>query len=726
MANFSAYYKNICTYDFSNPYNSQLWSRYRPPNPADFGLATGTQAYNKLDERRKCEILKYKKNASNMTKKEQFAAAARGTLLPKRGFAIQTDITTNPNIAGLTQVGNLFVCPSRSKPCSLTTECDVPGPLISLCYDASVPLYNYVRTYEYQAGAVITSEIPTLALTAPNNLVLTSGDQQLGATWAAPDKDADGINYGGYALAGYRIAYSTDRSNWTFAPTPTTNNTPPGVVGLINTYTITGLTNNVAYYVKVDSINTAIPKKMSAFPAISSATTWLVPTKPLNVAAVGGDTVNVVNNGVTDVDKTTIIVTWSAPFSNGGTPITGYTIGYSTDRLTWIYQVGIEYTYDSNTGIYTSQFSGTFYNPIISKSTYYVRVAAINLVSSSNGIPSPYSPSVEALTLRAPSSVDNVVITTTATDKNSISLKWTPPTSNGGGAIQLYTVSYYVSGTTGADRITTIAGTTTATITNFTVAGLLKGVNYTMLLTAKNKVYSSEPYQISARTNNTPGILIGLRAVVTSGEIILSFVIDDNGGSAISSFIVQVSADNSNWTDYEYVNATNTSFGSVILNLMTTNLISSGTSLSSGELKTKTLYYFKVAARNVLYPTIVGTLTNYDITAMILVVPGPPIITSVTAIVNTGNSQLGRIVLIWTAPSDRGGGEASDLLYIIEYSSVIGEPKQWVSYNTASTAISGTIASITNLVVGNHYYFRVYALNTIGQSVPSDVGDTPL
>ena len=654
-----------------------------------------------------------------MTKKEQFAAAARGSLMSKRGFAIQTDTITNPNIAGLTQVGNLFVCPSRTKPCSLTTECDVPGPPISLCYDADVPLYNYVRTYEYKAGEVLTSEIPTLALTAPNNLVLTGGDKQLVATWAAPDKDADGTNYGGFSLAGYRIAYSTDRSNWTFVQT--TQNNPLGVVGLINKYTIVDLTNNVAYYVKVDSINTASPQKMSAFPAISSATTWLVPTKPLNVAAIGDDTVIVVQ----DVDKTSIIVTWSAPFSNGGTPITGYTIGYSTDRLTWKYQVGIVYTYDSATGTYRSEFGGTVDNPIIAKSTYYVKVAAINSVSSRDGIPSPYSPSVEALTLRAPSGVGNVVITTTPKQVNEISLTWTAPTSNGGGAIQSYTVSYYVSGTTGTDRVTTIAGTTVATVTNFTVTGLSKGVSYTILLTAKNKIYSSEPYQISARTNTTPGMMIGLKAVVTAGEIILSFVIDDNGGSAIGSFIVQVSTDNSNWVDYEYVNATNASFGPVIMNLMTTNLVSSGTTLPSGVLETKTLYYFRVAARNVLYPDNVGTLTNYNVSAIIKVVPGPPIITSViaTAVIN---QQLGYIVLIWTAPSDRGGSDLSELTYIIEYSNVVGEPKEWVSYNTASSAISDTTARINNLVVGNNYYFRVYALNTIGRSVPSGVSDATL
>lgn len=554
-------------------------------------------------------------------------------------------------------------------------------------------------------------------LTAPNNLVLMSGDKELVATWEAPHKDAGG-QYGGFALAGYRIAYSTDRSNWTLASV--NNNTATGIVNSsTTTLTISGLINNVAYYVKVDSINTAIPQKMSAFPAISSGTTFLVPTKPLNVAAVGDDTVNVVNTAGVDVDKTSIIVTWSAPFSDGGTPITGYTIGYSKDRLTWVYQVGITYTYDSATGIYRARFSGTFDNPIIAKSTYYIRVAANNLVSTRDGMPSPYSPSVEALTLRAPSSVSNVVITTTSKQINEISLTWTPPTSNGGGAIQLYTVSYYVSGTTGTDRNTTIAGTTTNT--TFTITGLVKGINYTILIIASNKKYTSDPYQISARTNNTPGILIGLNAVVTRGDVILSFVIDDNGGSSISSFIVQVSADNTNWASYEYVNATNASFGSVILNLMTTNLVTSGAVLPSGELRTKTLYYFKVAARNVLYPTIIGTLTNYDVTAMIMTVPGPPIITLIKA-----NAATRSIALTWTAPSDTGGGAVSDLRYIIEYSSVIGEPKQWLSYNTASTAISSTTVTITNLVIDNNYYFRVYALNVIGQSVPSDVGDTSL
>ena len=198
MANYSALYNNICTYDFSNPYSARLWSRFKPAD-YDPDILTPKQ----LDERRKCEILKYKKNSSKMTKKEQYAAAARGTLLSKRGFATQTDTITNPNVANLPMIGNVFICPSPTQKCSITTDCDVPGPAVPLCYNPEIPLYNYVRTYEYKTGEVLRSQIPTTALTAPNNLVITGGNKKLTASWSPPDTDIYGT-FGGADIAGYR------------------------------------------------------------------------------------------------------------------------------------------------------------------------------------------------------------------------------------------------------------------------------------------------------------------------------------------------------------------------------------------------------------------------------------------------------------------------------------------------------------------------------------------
>jgi hypothetical protein len=228
---------------------------------------------------------------------------------------MQTDTITNPNVANLPMVGNVFVCPSSTKKCSLTTECDVPGRAIQLCYNPEIPLYNYVRTYQYKAGEILRSEIPTTALTAPNNLVITGGNKKLTASWSQPDTDIYGT-FGGAELAGYRIAYSSDRNNWTYIPKATDGY----VSSTITSYDISGfIVNNAVYYVKVDSVNSAVPKRLSAFPAISSATTFLVPSKPRNFTATGDDAAA---TPVGTTDKTNIIVSWSAPSTDGGTPIT--------------------------------------------------------------------------------------------------------------------------------------------------------------------------------------------------------------------------------------------------------------------------------------------------------------------------------------------------------------------------------------------------------------------
>jgi hypothetical protein len=95
-----------------------------------------------LDMRRKVEILKYSANKSsaqtnNLTKREKFALLVRG------GFG---------NTAGLNigKRGNANCTEDATAP-TPTSSCNVPGPVIYLQADESVPLYNYsgfnIRTY---------------------------------------------------------------------------------------------------------------------------------------------------------------------------------------------------------------------------------------------------------------------------------------------------------------------------------------------------------------------------------------------------------------------------------------------------------------------------------------------------------------------------------------------------------------------------------------------------
>lgn len=117
-------------------YNVPL-PRFTPVSPYAKGNFTKMQ----LDMRRKAEVLKYSANKSssqtnNLTKKQQFA------LLIKGGIA-------SPSQAVMKS--NSVTCAEDEMMLTPTTSCDVPGPVMYLYNDETVPLYNYsdfnTRTY---------------------------------------------------------------------------------------------------------------------------------------------------------------------------------------------------------------------------------------------------------------------------------------------------------------------------------------------------------------------------------------------------------------------------------------------------------------------------------------------------------------------------------------------------------------------------------------------------
>ena len=110
-----------------------------------------------LDQRRKVEILKYKKNSAQLSKAQQYSMASRNALTRKKSWATQTQTYTDPNVDKLPEIKNAGVtvalkCNQPIIPCSLTSDCDVPGPVIPLCIDESVPLYNYKMQLSYPSG----------------------------------------------------------------------------------------------------------------------------------------------------------------------------------------------------------------------------------------------------------------------------------------------------------------------------------------------------------------------------------------------------------------------------------------------------------------------------------------------------------------------------------------------------------------------------------------------
>jgi len=150
---------NYYTKTVYNPNPPRLWSRFGYVCPCSPGPSCLTD-YDKLNERRKAEILKYKANSSCITKKQQYANAASNRWLTerKRSWATQTVSYTNPNTSTLGRVGDVLVCNNNNVSCSLTSDCGVPGKIRTLCYNPSVPLYNYKVTRTYKSGGTKWTE----------------------------------------------------------------------------------------------------------------------------------------------------------------------------------------------------------------------------------------------------------------------------------------------------------------------------------------------------------------------------------------------------------------------------------------------------------------------------------------------------------------------------------------------------------------------------------------
>lgn len=95
-------------------------TRYTPVNP--YPQFTKLQ----LDMRRKCEIFKYAgsggtQQTNSLSKKQQYAGLVSGT----------------------SSRGTQYTCTQDRTLPTLTSACDVPGPIRVLTYDPSVNLYNY-------------------------------------------------------------------------------------------------------------------------------------------------------------------------------------------------------------------------------------------------------------------------------------------------------------------------------------------------------------------------------------------------------------------------------------------------------------------------------------------------------------------------------------------------------------------------------------------------------
>jgi CSLREA domain-containing protein len=397
----------------------------------------------------------------------------------------------------------------------------------------------------------------------PTNVTAIAGSASAVVSWMPPASN------GGSAITGYTLTASPGGATKT-------------VGGTVVTTSFTGLTNGTTYTFTIRATNAAGSSAPSA--PSNPVTPRAVPGAPTNVVAVAGNA--------------QATVSWTPPASNGGSPITSYTV-------------------TSNVGGFSKLVDGSETNTVMTGLTngtsYRFRVFATSAVGDG-----PVSALSNAVTPRdLPGAPMNVVATP---GPARATLTWTAPSSNGGSAISAYVITASPGGLT-----KTVGNVLTTTFT-----GLTNGQPYTFTVRARNAAGDGPP---SAPSNEVipsavPGAPAAPTAVAGNGSAQVSWSPPaSNGGSPITSYTV----------------TSNTGGFSVTVDGSITSTTITG--LTNG-----TSYRFRVRATNAA-----GTGPNSPLSNA--VIPKGNALAPSNVTVAAGD----RIALVqWSAPTSNGGNTITE------------------------------------------------------------------
>jgi uncharacterized protein (TIGR02145 family) len=351
---------------------------------------------------------------------------------------------------------------------SITTDSTGTGSFTSNLTGLLPATTYYVRAYATNsAGTAYGNEVSfTTILGAPTNVSATPGNAQATITFTAP--------VGGLPITGYTVTSSPGGFTGTGSASP---------------IIVTGLTNGTAYTFTVIATNSNGNSSPST--ASNSVTPSTGPGAPTIGTATAGNA--------------QAIVAFTAPASNGGSAITGYTVTSNPGNITG--------TGSTSPITVTGLTNGTAY-------TFTV------IATNANG----NSPASAASNSVTPSSVPGAPTIGTATKGNAqASVTFTAPVSNGGSAITGYTVTSIPGSITGT-------GTTSPVI----VTGLTNGIAYTFTVIATNA--NGNSLASSASNSVTPSTVPGAPTIGTAtagnAQASVAFTPGSTGGSPITGYTV--------------------------------------------------------------------------------------------------------------------------------------------------------------------------------------------
>jgi len=265
----------------------------------------------------------------------------------------------------------------------------------------------------YSAQTLLSTATPSITPQPPIPITTTAiTSTSISLSWTTP------TNTGGNPVTGYLIYWSEISSTGSIISTNsyTISSTPPTPPA--TTYTIPGLTHTTLYEIQISSVNCSGVGPLSA--PLYITTSSIPPSAPTNVL------ITTCNTGYTN----SVILTWTAPIDDGGSPITNYVVYYRTSSV-GSSPPGLWYTYDTNSSATTATIS--FLSPGIS---YDFKVAAQNAA----GVGIFSSPIVSSSSFNPPTAPTNL---TALTNSNGfVILTWTASTQEGAQFISYYVIEY--------------------------------------------------------------------------------------------------------------------------------------------------------------------------------------------------------------------------------------------------------------------------------------------
>jgi titin len=501
------------------------------------------------------------------------------------------------------------------------------------------------------AGAAATTSFTTTAPPAtPVIVAVTPGNQSLTVSFTAPATGGSPITDYDWSTDGGTTWYSEDTYG---TPCQSNGSLVTCQIAALSTDGATPLVNGTSYPIEMKAVNA-----VGTGPASGSAngTPYTTPGAPSITTGAGGMVAS--NQSLT--------VSFSAPNSTGGSPITSYQ--YSTDAgATWHSRTDGQSATATTVTITAASADGV--TPLVDGQTYDVEIRALNAAGSGPG---------SAVATGIPVTVpDAPTIATVTSENGALGVTFTPA-SNGGSAVTGY--EYSVDG---------VNWSTTGSLSpSFTITGLTNGTTYPVEIRADNAEGNSDAStSVSGTPYTVPGQPVISSTTRGNATISVTYTEPSTGGSAVTSYQYSTDAGTTWQTASSLADP-------MVVNALSTN---GTTPVANG-----TEYPVEVRAVNAAGDSLAST----PVEAEPATVPAAP-----TVVLTPGDGSITAAATI----TNNGGSSITGIDY-----SLNGGP--FVSTGTTSSTF--TITGLTN---GTTYTVSIRADNAIGNgNASSPASATPL